>query len=114
MKLLADVVMMSVCRQEGDGEGQLDKVHSTLMQHLAFAAAPHNKVANLSLWNPNSPTEHGLLIENRDFYGKIFMENVYQCVTEPEHLVDQTLLFSFVMFAVIILSENNTLCNKSW
>lgn len=41
------------------------------------------------------------------------MENVYQCVTEPEHLVDQTLLFSFVMFAVIILSENNTLCNKS-
>lgn len=42
------------------------------------------------------------------------MENVYQCVTEPEHLADQTLVLCFGMFAVIILSENNTLCNESW
>lgn len=114
MKQLADAVMMSVCRQEGDDEVHLDKVHSALMQHLAFAAAPTHKVANRSLWNPKSQTEHRLLIEIRDFYGKIFMENVSQCVTEPEHLVDQTLALCFVMFAIISLSENNTLCNKSW
>lgn len=60
MKLLADVVMMSVCRQEGDGEGQLDKVHSTLMQHLAFAAAPHTKLQI-------SPYEIQTLRQNMDY-----------------------------------------------
>lgn len=60
MKLLADVVMMSVCRQEGDGEGQLDKVHSTLVQHLAFAAAPRTK------WQI-SPREIQTLPQNIDY-----------------------------------------------
>lgn len=41
MKLLADVVMISVCKQQGDGKDPLDKVHSSLTQHLAFTAALH-------------------------------------------------------------------------
>lgn len=48
MKLLADVAMMSVCRQEGNCKDQFDEVHSSLMQHLAFTAAPHTKFQKVS------------------------------------------------------------------
>lgn len=71
MKLLADVVMMSVHRQLGDCKDQLDKVHLGLMQHLAFTVAPHTK---LQISPMKSLTEHGLLMQIRDIYGKISLE----------------------------------------